>query len=272
MLRPQLPLPGLSSFLAPEKRLVPLGPGVENLSSWFPDKVRPSEPLKTRCAQGCRREIRLILKGSHWVQSLKFWKCFLLPRVAVFWRFFFYVLHFFIIKSELKVAAVSVTSCFPPSRARCLQAGRHWPVSPSARGQFGRRAHIPVVVFFYRGTCHATPCNWMCWQHNDIGRWQKAAEHEAERCLVCLDGDALVSEVSPVCPKPHKDVRKSARWKQCNITVRCSCICGVRCQSLYNLPHSELLYPLKPRVYKKLITSFITIMTICWWRWGRVGS
>lgn len=33
-------------------------------------------------------------------------------------------------------------------------------------------------------TCHTAPRNWMCWQHNDIGQWQKAAEREAERCMV----------------------------------------------------------------------------------------
>lgn len=90
-----------------------------------------------------------------------------------------------------------------------------------------------------------TPCNCTCWQHNGIGRWQEAAEHEAERRLVRLNRDAVVSEVSAVCPEPHKDVRKSARWKKCNITAHCFCLRGVTCHSLYNLAHSELLYPLE---------------------------
>lgn len=50
------------------------------------------------------------------------------------------------------------------------------------------------------------PCNWLRRRHNDIGRWQEAAEHEAEHCLASCTGDALVSEVGPT---PHKDVRVS---------------------------------------------------------------
>lgn len=54
-------------------------------------------------------------------------------------------------------------------------------------------------------------------------------------------GDTLVSEVFPVSGlNPHKDVRKSARWKQCNITEDCLCQSGERCHSLYNLFHTEL--------------------------------
>lgn len=63
-------------------------------------------------------------------------------------------------------------------------------------------------VFARRCTCHTAPCNWMCWQHNDIGRWQKAAEREAERCLVRHTGDALVSEVLPYTSQRCQGVSK----------------------------------------------------------------
>ena len=104
-----------------------------------------------------------------------------------------------------------------------------------------------------------------------LGRWQEAAEREAERRLVRLTGDALASEVSPPpsALKPHNNVRESARWKRCNITAHCSCLRRVRCHSLYNLPHRELLYPRAEltrkrgsEAYKKLITSFITVITV----------
>lgn len=89
--------------------------------------------------------------------------------------------------------------------------------------------HPPVMssLFAHRHTCCTTPCNWMCWQHNDIGRWQKAAEREAERCLARHTGSALVSEV---CPTPYKDVSESARRKQCNITAQRSCLYRARCR------------------------------------------
>lgn len=46
----------------------------------------------------------------------------------------------------------------------------------------GLRASLSILSLFPRcGTCRATPSNWMCWQHNDAGRWQEAAEREAER-------------------------------------------------------------------------------------------
>lgn len=78
---------------------------------------------------------------------------------------------------------------------------------PSPRGHiFGHRTCILVNISFFRLACRMAPCNWMRWRHNDIGRWQKAAEHEAEHCLVRCTGDALVSEV---CPTPLKDVRVS---------------------------------------------------------------
>lgn len=120
------------------------------------------------------------------------------------------------------LTCVSITSCLSQEMFECVCA--HPPVMSS--------------LFAHCHTCCTTPCNWMCWQHNDIGRWQKAAEHEAERCLARHTGSALVSEV---CPTPYKDVSESARRKQCNITAQRSCLYRARCRLLSNFPHRELL-------------------------------
>lgn len=115
----------------------------------------------------------------------------------------------------------------------------------------------------------------MCWRPNDIARWQKAAVREAERRpQVRLIRGAPLFFFFFFCffssdrPKSQKDVRESARWKQCNITARCFCLCRVRCHSVYNLPHGELLYALQSRpkrggqAFRNLITSFIAGATI----------
>lgn len=59
---------------------------------------------------------------------------------------------------------------------------------------------------------------------------------------------------------------ESVRRKQSNITAHCPRLCGVRCHSLYNLPHGELLWPRRAdwivKRMKSLIISFLTVLTV----------
>lgn len=115
-----------------------------------------------------------------------------------------------LLPSTLKPLAVSsqnTPQCVRMRACVCVLERERERERSSPQGHiFGHRTCIFVNISFFRLLCCMPPCKWMRWQHNDIGRWQEAAEHEAEHCLVRHAGDALVSVV---CPTPHKDVRVS---------------------------------------------------------------
>jgi len=117
-------------------------------------------------------------------------------------------------------------------------------------------------------TCHTAPCNWMCWQHNDIGRWQKAGEREAEHCPVSLTGDALVSKESPLSALNPTKMSESQQGGSNAISQHTASVCVdrdvIHCIIYLTERYctfSKLTLKRGSEACKSLITYFITVMT-----------